>query len=65
MIIEHSHCPYDCEHPQPFELAHDPALGELSGKWLCGRCWATAKIATVMVPCTPETCEDEWPAPNL
>lgn len=48
---DHSHCPYGCEHPQPF--VHE-------GKEYCGRCWFVYKIGLVeMIPCTPETCPDD------
>lgn len=44
----HYHCPYDCEHPQPFEA---------DGVLYCGRCWFVCRELTVMVLCTPETCD--------
>lgn len=46
---DHAHCPYDCEHPQPFEDF---------GVAVCGACWFINKELTPMVLCTPETCED-------
>lgn len=46
--VEHYHCPYGCEHPQPFLLA--------DGRLLCGRCWFVDEIETEMVLCTPELC---------
>lgn len=57
--IEHSHCPCDCEHPQPVLLSDAPANGEAAGKWVCGWCLTYARAACVMVPCTPETCDEE------
>lgn len=45
------HCPYDCEHPQPFEVP--------DGRWLCGRCWFVCGMQTEMVPCGPDNCEDD------
>lgn len=47
-MSEHHHCPFGCEHPQPF-------VG-LDGKLYCGRCDAIDGILTEMVLCTPETC---------
>lgn len=47
--IEHSHCPCDCEHPQPFEQ---------DGVWYCGRCWVKFGALCLMIPCTPETCNE-------
>lgn len=46
---DHAHCPYECEHPQPF--VHP------DGRLLCGRCWFVENEETVMIPCTPGTCE--------
>lgn len=45
---DHAHCPYDCEHPQPFFW---------EGKLVCGRCWFVDCMVTEMVPCVPEVCE--------
>jgi hypothetical protein len=45
--LDHDHCPYDCEHPQPFRQGD---------KSFCGRCWFVCGILTPMVQCTPETC---------
>lgn len=47
--VAHAHCPYDCEHPQPF-IAMDGSL-------LCGRCWYKHQLITHMIPCTPDVCE--------
>lgn len=46
--VTHAHCPWDCEHPQPFCLQ--------PGQLVCGRCWHVAGERTEMVPCTPEVC---------
>ena len=46
--VEHTHCPYDCDHPQPFIL--EP------GSLVCGKCWFIHRIRTEMVPCAPEVC---------
>jgi hypothetical protein len=46
---EHSHCPHDCEHPQPFKV---------EGIEFCGRCWFRFGVKTMMVPCTPDICGD-------
>lgn len=46
---EHSHCPYDCEHPQPFIY---------NGNLICGHCFFIDEIITFMIPCTPETCKE-------
>jgi hypothetical protein len=53
------HCPCDCEHPQPVQLADDPRCGDAAGKWVCGRCLHYFQTACVMVPCTPEICGEE------
>jgi hypothetical protein len=50
LAVTHAHCPYDCEHPQPF-IARPGLL-------LCGRCWFLAKTATEMQPCSPAICEE-------
>lgn len=47
----HAHCPYDCEHPQPY-IDEDGTL-------LCGRCFWEADEHVVMEPCNKETCPDE------
>jgi hypothetical protein len=44
---KHGHCPYDCEHPQPFIL---------DGRLLCGRCAAKDDELIDMIPCTLEDC---------
>lgn len=46
--VEHAHCPFKCEHPQPF--THE-------GQLYCGRCWFLERKVTVMIPCTPEVCK--------
>jgi len=54
---DHDHCPYGCEHPQPFRFADtDDVPVAFRGKECCGCCLFTAKILTVMVPCVPEVC---------
>lgn len=45
----HAHCPYECEHPQPF--IHNNEL-------VCGRCWFLCNQRTLMIPCTPAICEE-------
>ena len=50
--MNHSHCPHACEHPQPVQHA---------GTEYCGRCWFKYGEVVVMVPCTPETCEEAQP----
>lgn len=60
--IDHSHCPYECEHPQPFERPAGwvtPAGDTLTkDTWYCGRCYFMCDgLLTEMVPCTPENCE--------
>lgn len=44
----HAHCPYGCQHPQPF--MHNGAL-------VCGRCWFKDGERTLMDPCTLEVCD--------
>lgn len=44
----HAHCPFGCEHPQPFLI---------EGVLLCGRCWFKERLRTPMIPCGPEVCE--------
>jgi hypothetical protein len=46
-LYGHGHCPFDCDHPQPFIK---------DGKVLCGKCYFMSNIETEMVPCTPEIC---------
>jgi len=65
-MTAHSHCPLDCEHPQPFKLADEQppeatARGFKPGGEYCGRCWHRNGDVTEMVPCTPETCPGETP----
>jgi hypothetical protein len=58
----HSHCPFGCEHPQPFTLADvqaEPEYTKYAGKSFCGKCWHVWGLMTEMVLCTPETCPDE------
>lgn len=45
----HGHCPYECEHPQPFEHP--------DGNLYCGKCWHDDRELTEMVPCVPEICD--------
>jgi hypothetical protein len=47
--VSHAHCPYGCEHPQPFVCA--------DGRLVCGRCAAYAGLLAEMVPCTPAVCD--------
>lgn len=49
----HCHCPYDCEHPQPFLLMIDN-----KNIMYCGRCYHTSGELVEMVPCNPEICKD-------
>jgi hypothetical protein len=49
MTTNHSHCPYECEHPQPIRDQRD-------GKLYCGRCWIVDDQKVEMRACTPETC---------
>jgi hypothetical protein len=62
-MTAHLHCPYGCEHPQPFTLAEvqeDPQFQVYAGKTYCGRCYhIDGGLMTEMVPCTPETCPGE------
>ncbi len=48
-FIPHAHCPYRCEHPQPFRLP--------DGRLVCGRCAILDDVLVEMIPCTPEICE--------
>lgn len=52
MPVEHSHCPEGCDKPQPFRLD--------DGRELCGRCWVLFKVQSIMIPCTPETCPEDF-----
>jgi hypothetical protein len=45
MTTAHYHCPYECEHPQPFTLAAvqpKPEHQQYAGKTFCGRCYFKA-----------------------
>lgn len=55
---DHSHCPFDCEHPQPIRVADVPEAGDLRNLEVCGRCWVIDHVVTPMVSCTPENCPD-------
>jgi hypothetical protein len=60
---EHYHCPYDCDHPQPFTLAavqENPEHQKYAGKSFCGRCYHIDGVMTEMVLCTPETCPNDF-----
>jgi hypothetical protein len=46
---DHAHCPFLCEHPQPF-MTDDNQL-------ICGRCWFIEERVTVMQPCVPGVCD--------
>lgn len=48
--VAHAHCPYGCEHPQPW-------VGQASGRLYCGKCWRDSRKLTRMVPCKPELCD--------
>ncbi len=48
---DHKHCPYDCEHPQPFILPN--------GREVCGKHWWDDNELVDMIPCNEETCPDE------
>jgi hypothetical protein len=41
--VTHGHCPYECEHPQPIELA--------DGRLVCGKHLMDDGEAVEMVPC--------------
>lgn len=47
MKADHYHCPYEHEHPQPFDEG---------GKEYCGACWVRDNQMVEMVPCTPDVC---------
>ena len=47
-MSDHSHCPYGCDHPQPF-------LDDMGQEW-CGRCWNVKRTATRMVLCSDAIC---------
>ena len=64
MKPEHYHCPFDCEHPQPFTLTGYLTLraikvGFRRGKRYCGRCWHKFSEVVEVILCTPETCPDD------
>jgi len=44
---QHAHCPYGCDHPQPFE--HE-------GKLYCGKHWFDDLELVEMVPCDETIC---------
>lgn len=44
----HAHCPYGCDHPQPFCLD--------DGRLVCGRCAIIDNELVEMIPCTPDNC---------
>jgi hypothetical protein len=48
----HAHCPYECEHPQPF------ICSELPIELACGKCWWDTKTIVKMIPCIPESCNE-------
>ena len=59
----HIHCPFDCEHPQPFTLAEvqeKPMYRKYAGKTFCGRCHHREGLMTEMVACKPETCHGDF-----
>lgn len=59
LYAPHFHCPFDCDHPQPFTLAEvqeKPEYQQYAGKTFCGRCYYKDGMMTEMVTCTPETC---------
>ena len=45
----HAHCPFECEHPQPFMYDEH--------RLVCGRCFFEEGKITEMVACKPEACE--------
>jgi len=50
-MVNHFHCPNECEHPQPFEL---------EGKRYCGRCYFVDGNGLVeVIFCTPVTCPED------
>jgi hypothetical protein len=53
----HSHCPHDCEHPQPFVA--NPMVGPPDNKEFCGHCLVYDHELVEMIPCIPEICKDE------
>ncbi len=41
--VTHAHCPFGCEHPQPYMDA--------KGEYICGRCAFVDGLRTLMIPC--------------
>lgn len=65
MEIEHSHCPFGCDHPQSFkaslkqeELLNFPEINPNIEYDFCGRCWHLSGILSIMISCTPNICKD-------
>jgi len=65
VLERHSHCPFWCDHPQPFkailketELHNFPEIIPNIEHEFCGKCWHIDGILSIMVPCTPEICKD-------
>jgi hypothetical protein len=61
-MSDHSHCPFDCSHPQPFTTApvqSRPEFQQYAGKAYCSACYHKQGLWTEMEPCTPETCPGE------
>jgi hypothetical protein len=61
-MSDHSHCPFDCSHPQPFTTSEHqsrPEFQKYAGKTFCGACYHHQGLWTEMEPCTPETCPME------
>lgn len=46
-MVDHGHCPLECESPQPIVY---------QGTLICGRCAAIEGVARSMVPCQPNAC---------
>lgn len=44
----HAHCPFGCDKPQPDMLGDD---------LVCSRCLVLDGVVSIMIPCTPETCD--------
>jgi hypothetical protein len=44
---DHAHCPFECEHPQPFMI---------DGDLVRGRCVIKNSEIVKMIPCTPDVC---------
>lgn len=45
----HGHCPYGCEHPQPFMHKN---------KLICGQCAVMCNEILEMIPCDPNDCKE-------